>query len=45
MYELNCHFQDAWVTKLVCVKSMVGFDGKVMLLSGWKKINETKLIA
>jgi glutaredoxin-related protein len=35
MYETNCHFQDAWATKLACVKSMVGVHGKVLLPSEW----------
>jgi hypothetical protein len=43
MYEMNCHFQDAWATMLACVKSMIGVDGKVMLLGEWHKFNKTRL--
>jgi hypothetical protein len=35
MYEMNCHFQDAWTTKLACVKFMVNVDGKMLLLGEW----------
>jgi len=43
MYGTNCHFQDAWATKLACVKSMVGVDGKVLLPGEWQKFNKTRL--
>ncbi len=43
MYEMNCHFQDAWTTKLACVKFMVNVDGKMLLLGEWQKFNKTRL--
>jgi hypothetical protein len=30
IYELNCHFQDSWVVKLLWVESIVGVKGKTI---------------
>jgi hypothetical protein len=29
MYELNCHFQNSWASKLPSAKFVMGVDGKV----------------
>ncbi len=51
MYEVNCHFQDPWATKLFWVEYVVGVDGKITqvkckmctIIEGGKKLLVPKL--